>query len=86
MAYFPFKDHNPGPVDKVFKLCLDAVLYLAQDRKSVISIHCKAGKGRTGLAISSYFVFMSAFETAEEAIEKFNRRRTTNGKGMAIPS
>ena len=31
LAYFPFMDHNPGPIDKVFQLVLDAMLYLASD-------------------------------------------------------
>ena len=29
IAYFPFMDHNPGPVNKVFKLALDVVMNLA---------------------------------------------------------
>ena len=31
LAYFPFMDHNPGPINKVFQLVLDAMLYLASD-------------------------------------------------------
>ena len=31
VAYFPFMDHNPGPVYKVFKLAMDMVLNLAMD-------------------------------------------------------
>ena len=57
LAYFPFIDHQPGPIDKVFKLVLDAMLYLSSDPDSMIAVHCKAGKGRTGLAICSYLIF-----------------------------
>ena len=57
LAYFPFMDHNPGPIDKVFQLVLDAMLYLASDPQSMIAVHCKAGKGRTGLAICAYLIF-----------------------------
>ena len=57
LAYFPFMDHMPGPLSKIFKLVMDAVLYLANDPGSMISVHCKAGKGRTGLAICAYLIF-----------------------------
>jgi phosphatidylinositol-3,4,5-trisphosphate 3-phosphatase/dual-specificity protein phosphatase PTEN len=58
VAYFPMMDHNPGPLKMIFYLCLDALLFLSQDPENVVSIHCKAGKGRTGLVIASYMLFM----------------------------
>ena len=82
LAYFPFIDHNPGPISKVFKLVLDQVLYLAQDPKSMVAVHCKAGKGRTGLAICAYLLFCQAVEHSYEAVQMFNQRRTTDGKGL----
>lgn len=27
-AYFPMKDHNPGPIPTIFKLTIDAILFL----------------------------------------------------------
>jgi protein-tyrosine phosphatase len=57
LAYFPMMDHNPGPVPIIFRFTIDAVLYLASDPEHTIAVHCKAGKGRTGLAISAYFLF-----------------------------
>ena len=86
LAYFPFMDHNPGPVSKVFQLALDAVMYLAQDPENTVAVHCKAGKGRTGLAICAYLLFSQAAGNAFKAVQLFNSRRTTNGKGLRIPS
>ena len=65
VAYFPFMDHNPGPVNKVFRLAMDMVLNLAMDKQNVLAVHCKAGKGRTGLGICAYLLFSQA---AAEAI------------------
>jgi phosphatidylinositol-3,4,5-trisphosphate 3-phosphatase/dual-specificity protein phosphatase PTEN len=79
MAYFPMIDHNPGSIKQLFYFVLDAVLYLLQDPLSVIAVHCKAGKGRTGLAISAYIVFMEGCKDAYEANEYFNSRRTSDG-------
>lgn len=79
-------DHNPGPVPLIFKFTVDAVLYLAEDPENTIAVHCKAGKGRTGLAICALFIFTEAVKTATEAVKLFNSRRTSNGKGIGIAS
>ena len=79
-------DHNPGPVPIIFKFVIDALLYLAQDKENTIAVHCKAGKGRTGLAICAYFLMIEAVDSAEAAVKLFNSRRTTNGKGLGIAS
>ena len=86
VAYFPFMDHNPGPVYKVFRLALDMVMNLAMDSENVVAVHCKAGKGRTGLGICAYLLFSQAAESAFKAVQLFNSRRTNNGKGLRIPS
>jgi phosphatidylinositol-3,4,5-trisphosphate 3-phosphatase/dual-specificity protein phosphatase PTEN len=86
VAYFPMMDHNPGPLSYIFKFCLDVSLFLAEDPKNVIAVHCKAGKGRTGVVISSYFLFAEACGYAKDAIDLFNTRRTSDGKGLGIPS
>jgi phosphatidylinositol-3,4,5-trisphosphate 3-phosphatase and dual-specificity protein phosphatase PTEN len=57
LAYFPMMDHNPGPLPMVFKFAIDAVIFLACDPQNTIAVHCKAGKGRTGLAICAYLLF-----------------------------
>lgn len=85
-AYFPMMDHNPGPLPLIFKFSIDAILFLAADPHNTIAVHCKAGKGRTGLAICSYFIFTEAVDSALNAVKLFNSRRTTNGKGLGIAS
>jgi phosphatidylinositol-3,4,5-trisphosphate 3-phosphatase/dual-specificity protein phosphatase PTEN len=37
----------------VLEFCRDAHAFLTADKKNVIAVHCKAGKGRTGLMISA---------------------------------
>lgn len=86
VAYFPMQDHNPGPLKMIFYFCLDALLFLSRDPENVIAVHCKAGKGRTGLAIAAYMVFMEGCSDAYQAVEQFNFRRTEDMKGLRIPS
>jgi len=79
-------DHNPAPLKMLFYLCLDALVYLSHDEGNVIAIHCKAGKGRTGLAISCYMIFMEGVTDAYDSVHLFNFRRTWDMKGLRIPS
>ena len=39
----------------------------AQHEENVIAVHCKAGKGRTGMLVSCLLVHMGIAQTAEEA-------------------
>lgn len=79
-------DHNPAPIKMIFFFCLDALVYMSQDPENVIAVHCKAGKGRTGLAIAAYIIFMEGCENAFDAVSMFNSRRTVDMKGLKIPS
>ena len=85
VSYFPMKDHNPTDLIMMLEFCIDAYLYLAQHDDNVIAVHCKAGKGRTGVMICAYLVFAQAFDDIE-AMRIYGRRRTHNGKGITINS
>ena len=57
VGLFPATDHNPCPIKLILEFCIDICLFLLKNPKSVAAVHCKAGKGRTGVMICSYLVF-----------------------------
>eukprot|EP00750_Incisomonas_marina_P001294 INCI11089.1.p1 GENE.INCI11089.1~~INCI11089.1.p1 ORF type:complete len:460 (-),score=100.51 INCI11089.1:129-1382(-) len=81
---FPFDDHNPCPFDMLKPFCEDVEQYLNAEEGNTVAIHCKAGKGRTGLMICVYLVHLG--RTAEEAMKFYASQRTTDNKGVTIPS
>ena len=86
VGLFPATDHNPCPIKLILEFCIDICLYLLKNPKSVAAVHCKAGKGRTGVMICSYLVFSHLCETSEKAFRYYARIRTKNNTGVTIPS
>eukprot|EP01063_Lacrimia_lanifica_P011104 TRINITY_DN1788_c0_g1_i2.p2 TRINITY_DN1788_c0_g1~~TRINITY_DN1788_c0_g1_i2.p2 ORF type:complete len:338 (+),score=72.25 TRINITY_DN1788_c0_g1_i2:95-1015(+) len=85
---FPFDDHNaPAPIGLIPQLCADAQEWLSQDPQNVLAVHCKAGKGRTGVMVAAYLMFSnSSLRRADDALLMFGNTRTHDGKGVTIPS
>ncbi|CAM9390789.1 unnamed protein product, partial [Ectocarpus fasciculatus] len=83
---FPFDDHNPCALKMIEKFCFSVDTYLAQHPNNVVGIHCKAGKGRTGLMIACYLLHSAQCHSAEAALEHFAKQRTMDNKGVTIPS
>lgn len=84
VALFPAKDHNPCPIKLILEFCIDICLYLIKNQRGVASVHCKAGKGRTGVMICSYLIFSGLCATSTEAFQHYGKARTFNGKVKII--
>jgi phosphatidylinositol-3,4,5-trisphosphate 3-phosphatase/dual-specificity protein phosphatase PTEN len=85
-VHYPFDDHNPPPLSLIPKICEDASDFMKKDKKNVVAIHCKAGKGRTGCIIACLLCHLKQAADAKEALDIFGANRTSNRKGVTIPS
>ena len=89
VARFPFDDHNAPPFHTIEDFCKDVHDFLRLSGENTVAIHCKAGKGRTGVMICAYLLHITSnfeFSTIRETLELYGKERTENGKGVTIPS
>jgi len=66
--------------------CSHIHTFLQADKNNVVAIHCKAGKGRTGLITVAYLIYCGLKKTAQDARDFYDTQRTHDGKGLTIIS
>ncbi|KPI82896.1 putative tyrosine phosphatase [Leptomonas seymouri] len=85
---FPFADHAAPPLQLMPAFVKDVREYLAAHPKGTVAIHCKAGKGRTGVMACCLLLALDpAFQHSADAVMRFyGERRTKDGNGLTVPS
>ena len=55
VRHTPFDDHNAPPLSLLIEVCRSIEAFLDADDDNVVAVHCKAGKGRTGMRLRECF-------------------------------
>lgn len=60
----------------MIQFCIDLCIFLSSNVEYVAAIHCKAGKGRTGVMICCYLLFSGIAKSACDAFNLYADRRS----------
>eukprot|EP00039_Didymoeca_costata_P019082 m.336157 g.336157 ORF g.336157 m.336157 type:complete len:641 (-) comp17773_c0_seq1:1032-2954(-) len=72
---FGWPDHMAPPLERLCG-CVQAMDgWNRMDEKNVVVVHCKGGKGRTGVVIAAYMLHARLFDDTELAMEHFAMKR-----------
>ena len=86
VATYPFEDHQAPSLQMVEDVMADMSRWLDDHPKNVIAVHCKAGKGRTGIMITTLLYWRGYFATMRESLDFYAKMRTSDMDGVTIPS
>lgn len=75
-VHIPIPDHNVPRFDQIVSFCEDAFEFLESSPNNIVAVHCKAGKGRTGVMIVSLLLYSGACKTIQEALDTFSKARS----------
>lgn len=83
---YPFRDHCVPSLECMFEFANSVKAWVEADPKNVVTVHCKAGKGRSGVMTCIAMLRLGHFDTAKAAIDHYDSVRVTNSKGLTVPS
>ncbi|XP_067147289.1 tensin-3 isoform X4 [Apteryx mantelli] len=77
-------DLHAPPLDKVCTICKAMESWLNSNPQHVVVIHCRGGKGRIGVVISSYMHFTNVSASADQALDRFAMKKFFDDKVSAL--
>uniref|UniRef100_A0A6J0V1W2 Tensin-3 isoform X2 n=1 Tax=Pogona vitticeps TaxID=103695 RepID=A0A6J0V1W2_9SAUR len=77
-------DLHAPPLNKICTICKAMESWLNCNSQHVVVIHCRGGKGRMGVVISSYMHFTNASASADQALDRFAMKKFFDDKVSAL--
>ena len=81
---YPFRDHCAPPMETMIYFANSIKHWLDDDFENVITLHCKAGKGRAGLMACVAMFRTGMFPTMEDCMNHYDRVRVDNNRGLTV--
>ena len=86
VALYPFEDHNAPALQMIEDMMNDVCRWLDDDPRNIVAIHCKAGKGRTGMMVCCLLYWRGYFDSMAGCLDFYAKMRTDDMDGVTIPS
>jgi protein-tyrosine phosphatase len=86
VQHFGWTENYAPPLLMLINILEAIDMWLTADPVNVVAVHCRTGRGRTGVVIASYFAYKRMFPTPQECVKIFNRARSAVGDGVVVPS
>ncbi|CAF0790542.1 unnamed protein product [Didymodactylos carnosus] len=85
---FTFEDHNPPPLKMILSFCQHAESQLKDQQDRTLVIHCKAGKGRTGVMSCCFLLnyYRMEYNDPLDTLRYYAQQRTSNEKVCVLCS
>eukprot|EP01012_Entosiphon_sulcatum_P011442 TRINITY_DN16956_c0_g1_i1.p1 TRINITY_DN16956_c0_g1~~TRINITY_DN16956_c0_g1_i1.p1 ORF type:complete len:384 (+),score=29.31 TRINITY_DN16956_c0_g1_i1:120-1271(+) len=83
---YGWKDHQAPPFHLLVHCIEDMAQWCALSSRNTCAVHCKAGKGRTGVVACCYLLRSGQCSDAETSMVYYGERRSKKRRGVTIPS
>ncbi|XP_054847031.1 tensin-3 [Eublepharis macularius] len=77
-------DLHAPPLNMLCTICKAMESWLNSNSQHVVVIHCRGGKGRIGVVISSYMHFTNVSASADQALDRFAMKKFFDDKVSAL--
>jgi phosphatidylinositol-3,4,5-trisphosphate 3-phosphatase/dual-specificity protein phosphatase PTEN len=84
---YEWEDHHSPALIVLFEACKSMFAFILKDYPhNVVSVHCNAGKGRTGSTISCFLMYSGLSDNFLDAMTYYGQKRFKTGRGVTQPS
>ncbi|PRP84045.1 hypothetical protein PROFUN_08507 [Planoprotostelium fungivorum] len=84
--FLGWPDHHSPSLRRLLEVVLLMDQWLIEDPSNVAAVHCQAGRGRTGLVIAAYLLYIGLFHHADDALAYFASTRSATSEGVSSPA